>query len=96
MLKQDAMYSLLKPNGIEIQNDYCKKLYYVLVDSTTINYDDYQIGEKISDYLKPDEFRIISHREWVPGNERYLFWWSEDYLDENDLFISQIHPESKD
>ncbi len=89
------MYSFLKPNGIEIQNDYCKKLYYVLVDSTTINYDNFNIGEKVTEYLKPDEFRIISHRNYVPGNERYLFWWSDDYQDENDLFISQIHPESK-
>jgi hypothetical protein len=91
----DDLYAFLKPNGIEMQNDYCSRIYYVLTKSEITDLDSIHVGQSISSFLEPAELRVISHENYTAGQERYLYWWTDDYENLTDLFVTTLHLTSK-
>ena len=89
--KAEDLYAALKPNGIEIQNDFSKDIYYYLAKSKLTDLNAHKIGTEISTKLTPKQYMIISHDGYTSGDERYIYWWTDSYKSEADLFIKQLH-----
>ena len=84
------LYVLVKPNAIELINDYHSIIYYHFSVTKIVDFDQFNIGKKTNFKIESGKGLITPLIAKNGGDLFFLYWWTDDYKIRTDVFIRKL------